>query len=67
MKAKTILIIDDDEKVLEAIKDVLETESYVVNTAGNGISGIRSRGEPLVRVHAGRVIVKGVDKDHLDP
>jgi DNA-binding response OmpR family regulator len=42
MKAKTILIIDDDEKVLEAIKDVLETESYVVNTAGNGISGIRS-------------------------
>jgi DNA-binding response OmpR family regulator len=41
MKEKTILIIDDDEKVLEAIKDVLETDGYVVHTAPDGASGIR--------------------------
>ena len=41
MKEKTVLIIDDDEKVLEAIKDVLETDSYVVRTASDGASGIR--------------------------
>jgi DNA-binding response OmpR family regulator len=42
MKAQKILIIDDDEKVLEALKDVLETNGYVVHTAGNGAAGIRS-------------------------
>jgi DNA-binding response OmpR family regulator len=42
MKEKTILIIDDDAQVLEAIKDVLEIEGYVVRTAPDGASGIRS-------------------------
>jgi len=40
--ARTILIIDDEEKVLQALKDVLEADNYVVHTAGNGVSGIRS-------------------------
>jgi DNA-binding response OmpR family regulator len=40
MKEKIILIIDDDEKVLEAIKDLLGTDSYVVHTARNGATGI---------------------------
>jgi DNA-binding response OmpR family regulator len=41
MKEKIILIIDDDEKVLEEIKDLLGTDSYVVHTARrNGATGI---------------------------
>ena len=42
MDARTVLIIDDDQKVLEALKDVLETDNYIVHTARDGASGIRS-------------------------
>ena len=41
MKRQSILVVDDDEKVLKAVKDVLETEGYVVHITPTGASGIR--------------------------
>jgi len=41
MTRQSILVVDDDEKVLEAVKDVLEAEGYVVHITLAGASGIR--------------------------
>ena len=41
MSGKTILIVDDDEKVLEALKDILEVEGYTLRVARNGASALR--------------------------
>jgi DNA-binding response OmpR family regulator len=41
MSGKAILIVDDDEKVLEALKDILEVEGYTVRVARNGASALR--------------------------
>jgi len=40
MTRQSILVVDDDEKVLEAVKDVLEAEGYVVHITHAGASGI---------------------------
>ena len=39
-KSKKVLIIDDEEKIVEAIKAYLENSSFKVMTAGNGSLGI---------------------------
>ena len=38
--SKTILVIDDDRDMLEAIKIMLETEGFAVQTASNGQQGV---------------------------
>ncbi|MFH1068431.1 MAG: response regulator [Candidatus Glassbacteria bacterium] len=37
---KTILLIDDDRDILEALKIMLETEGFTVQTASNGQQGV---------------------------
>jgi DNA-binding NtrC family response regulator len=41
MKGQTILVVDDEEKVLAALKDILESEGYTVRVARNGVSALR--------------------------
>jgi len=40
-KEKTILVVDDDDAIREALTDVLSLEGYSVVTAANGEEGIR--------------------------
>lgn len=41
---KTVLVVDDDETVLQAVSDILGEEDYTVITAADGKSGlIRNR------------------------
>jgi CheY-like chemotaxis protein len=40
MKAKRILVIDDEDLIREVVKEMLETEGYVVSTAANGREGL---------------------------
>jgi CheY-like chemotaxis protein len=37
---KTILVIDDDDSIKEALEDLLTNEGYVVVTASNGNEGL---------------------------
>jgi YesN/AraC family two-component response regulator len=39
-KAKTILLVDDEESFLNGMKSLLEIQGYTVFTAMNGIEGI---------------------------
>jgi YesN/AraC family two-component response regulator len=39
-KAKTILLVDDEESFLNGMKSLLELQGYTVFTAMNGIEGI---------------------------
>jgi len=39
-KAKRILLVDDDPEFVEANKQLLEAEGYVVDTATDGASGV---------------------------
>ncbi len=41
-RAGTVLVIDDEEPVREAVCDILEIEAIEVLTAANGLEGIRS-------------------------
>ena len=38
--AKTILLIDDDKEILQALQTILETKGYRIVTAGDGQEGI---------------------------
>ena len=40
MRLKTILIIDDDQELVEEIKEILTEEGYKVNTAFDGKTGL---------------------------
>jgi CheY-like chemotaxis protein len=40
MMANTILIVDDDQGIREALKELLEIEGYTVDTATSGIEGL---------------------------
>src|SRR4030043_421440 len=40
MKKKTILVVEDEENVLSAVKDTLENAGYAVAVATNGKEGI---------------------------
>lgn len=41
MEKKTILIIDDDQGIREAVQEFLEMEGFLVKTAVNGEDGLR--------------------------
>jgi CheY-like chemotaxis protein len=56
---KKILIVDDDEKVLQVMKDILEPGSYDVYTAQNGKDGL----EQITRVEPDLVITDIVMPD----
>lgn len=38
---KNILIIDDEEALLESMKDMLELKGYTIHAALNGVNGLR--------------------------
>jgi DNA-binding NarL/FixJ family response regulator len=38
---KSVLLLDDDEQLLEALKDLLESHNFVVTVANNGVEGLR--------------------------
>ncbi|PIS05090.1 MAG: hypothetical protein COT81_02900 [Candidatus Buchananbacteria bacterium CG10_big_fil_rev_8_21_14_0_10_42_9] len=38
---KTILVVDDDERIRSMLSDVLDGEGYVVNTADGGANGLK--------------------------
>jgi CheY-like chemotaxis protein len=38
--SNTIVVVDDEEAICEAVKDVLEERGYVVEVAGNGVHGM---------------------------
>lgn len=40
-KKRTVLVIDDEETVLAAMKDMLELKGYNVLEANNGVSGLK--------------------------
>jgi CheY-like chemotaxis protein len=40
-RARTILIVEDDVECLEAVKDALEGDGYVVVTATQGLQGLQ--------------------------
>jgi DNA-binding NtrC family response regulator len=40
-KGKKILIVDDDKRILESLKVILESEGYVVETAETGQEAIK--------------------------
>jgi len=40
-KGKTILVVDDDKRILESLKVILESEGYVVETAETGEEAIK--------------------------
>lgn len=42
MAAKTILLIDDDQDILQALRTILETRGYLIVTAADGQSGIEA-------------------------
>lgn len=46
MKVKSILIVEDDEDIRLALRDMLEGEGYRVNEARNGEEGLRLLSEP---------------------
>jgi two-component system chemotaxis response regulator CheY len=47
-KAKTILIVDDEESVLGAMKDLLESKGFAVIEANNGVTGLKLLTEKAV-------------------
>ncbi len=38
---KCILIIDDDEEICKELKEILEDEEYLIDTANDGIKGMQ--------------------------
>lgn len=42
MAAKTILLIDDDQDILDALRMVLEAKGYLIVTAGDGQAGLEA-------------------------
>ena len=42
MIKKKVLVVEDDESIREAMKDLLETEGYTVECAVNGDEGIQA-------------------------
>ena len=51
MAAETILIVDDEESILKALKDILEDEGYETLLASSGEEALAITGErPLDRV-----------------
>ena len=40
-KAKSILVVDDDETILKSLEAVLRSEGYHVDTAGNGREAVQ--------------------------
>jgi CheY-like chemotaxis protein len=40
MSGQCVLVVEDRETLLEAIRDILEFEGYTVLTAGDGIEGL---------------------------
>lgn len=38
---RVVLIVDDEEGVTEAMQDMLESKSYTVLTANNGVNGLK--------------------------
>ena len=47
MSNKTILTVDDEERVLQLINDILSSKGYDVLTAGNGKEAIRKSKKSL--------------------
>jgi CheY-like chemotaxis protein len=41
VKAKRILVIDDEDMIRDVVKEMLEVEGYVVTTAANGKEGLQ--------------------------
>ncbi len=41
LEIKSILLIDDDAELADALKQLLEAHNFVVTTAGNGAEGLR--------------------------
>jgi len=46
-KVKSILIIDDDVELCEEIKEILTDEGYIIDTANNGIEGLKKLNESI--------------------
>ncbi len=47
-KAKNILVVDDEDSVLAAMKDLLESKGYSVLEANNGVTGLKLLTEKAV-------------------
>jgi two-component system chemotaxis response regulator CheY len=47
-KTKSILIVDDEDSVLAAMKDLLESKGYTVLEANNGVTGLKLLTEKAV-------------------
>lgn len=47
-KKKTVLIVEDEDTVLAAMKDMLELKGFAVLEANNGVSGLKILKESLV-------------------
>jgi CheY-like chemotaxis protein len=48
MIGKKVLIVDDDEAIVELVRDILEDEGYCVATASNGVDALaKLRGDPV--------------------
>jgi CheY-like chemotaxis protein len=41
VKAKRILVIDDEDLIRQVVKEMLEVEGYIVTTAANGKEGLQ--------------------------
>jgi two-component system, chemotaxis family, chemotaxis protein CheY len=41
VKAKRILVIDDEDMIRQLVKEMLEVEGYIVTTAANGKEGLQ--------------------------
>jgi len=60
-KQKIILAIDDEEDVLEAVKDALQDEGFIVLTASNGVQGLE-----IARTHKPDLIILDLMMPQMD-